>query len=431
MLELLRIRHFRNLWLGQIISRIGDAFYFIGPLFVVKKVFDDSAMVGYVAAVEALPFLLLGPFAGALADRIDRKKIMVWSDLLSALLLFAYLAYLFSLPGHPPRWPFFVAGFLLASIRVFFMPAKGASVPRLVPPDKLMNANAFSASSDQFAWLIGIMLVALLGVVAEHTGIMNFFRVMVLINALSFVWSVAYLFLLPPIIPERESVEGVHVFTDVVEGVKYAKTDKVIGLSLLATIGLGLFMSPFFVVYLETNKVWFGGHAAPLSIIEGCFIVGMLMMNFIIPKLKLTKPGMVYGVGLAVAGVNVILMGFSPLYPAYCLWNFFCGIAIGIVNVPMMTYQQLKVPDAYLGRIMSLGQLIWMSVQPIGNAVGGPLLAMFGIVKMHAFMGAGFAVTGAAPLLNKEFREAILPEVPSSDEGAEEPLVSPEVTTES
>lgn len=409
MLDLLSVRHFRNLWLGQAISRIGDAFYFIGPMFVVKRLFNDDAMVGFVGAVEALPFLLFGTIAGAIADRFDRKKIMLISDLLSVLILLVYLLFLIPYQDMLPRWPFYVVGFLLATVRVFFFPAKNASVPRLLPEEKLMGGNALNATTEQFAWLVGIMLTAAIGVLADVIGVVQYLKVMVLVNGLSFLGSAYYIYLLPSIEPERDKTEETHVFEDVVEGIRYAKTDKVIGLSLLATIGLGLFMSPFFVVYMETNRAWFGNKASPLAIIEACFVVGMLAMNFIIPKLNFQRPGMVYGIGLAVAGLNVFLMGLSPVYTVYCLWNLICGFAIGAVNVPMMTYQQLKVPDQYRGRIMSLGNLIWMSVQPLGMALGGWLLSMLGIVKMHLFMGAGFAATGAAPLLDKEFRDAVIP----------------------
>ena len=111
-------------------------------------------------------------------------------------------------------------------------------------------------------------------------------------------------------------------------------------------------------------------------------------------------------------------MGGSRFFGLYCLWNLICGFAIGGVDVPMRTYQQLKVPDEFRGRIMSLGQLIWMSVQPIGMALGGTLLGLLGIVKMHVFMGAGFALTGATPMLDKEFREATIPDQPSPTQDA-------------
>ncbi len=417
MLELLKIKDFRNLWIGQAISRIGDAFYFLGPLFVVKKVFNDDAMVGYVGAVEALPYLLFGTVGGALADRIDRKRIMVWSDLISSLLLFAYLAYLMTMPGSMPRWPFFVFGFLLATVRVFFFPAKNAAIPRLVPPDKLFNANVMSAVTDQFMWLIGNVSMVSMGILAETMGPIPFLKVLIFVNGLTFLLSMLFLTVLPAVVPQREEHHEQHMLTDIREGISYAKRDRVIGLSLLASFGLGLFMSPFFVVYLATNNSWFGGKAPQLAFIETCFIVGMLSMSFIIPHLKIKRAGMAYGVGLTIAGICVLLMGVSKIYAMYCIWNLICGFAIGGVDVPMRTYQQLKVPDEYRGRIMSLGQLIWMSVQPIGMSLGGTLLGLLGIVKMHIFMGTGFAISGAAPMLDKEFRESTIPDKPSTPQG--------------
>lgn len=409
--DLLRIRDFRNLWLGQTISRIGDAFYFVGPMFVVKKLFNDDAMVGYVLALESLPYLLLGPVAGAIADRFDRKKIMMWADLVAAIVLFVFLAYLLVLEGNPPRWPFYLFGPLLTTSRVFFFPAKNAVIPRVLPQEKLLEGNAMNASTDQIMWLVGNLLTAAFASVVQKYGPKQFLEVMVLVNAITFLWSVVYIFRLPSILPEREEVHEQDMLKDIREGIKYAKTDKVIGLSLLATVGLSFFMSPFFVVYLATNKAWFGDNAAGLAVIEACFIIGMLFMSFYLPRLNVKKAGLAFGIGMAVAGAMVALMGVSQNFYIYCFWNLICGFAIGLVNVPMMTYQQLRVPDEYRGRIGSLGNLIWMGVQPIGAACGGALLSFFGIVWMHILMGLGFGATGSAPLLSKEFREAEIPDV--------------------
>lgn len=408
--ELLRIRDFRNLWLGQTISRIGDAFYFVGPMFVVKKIFNDDSMVGYVLALESLPFLFLGPIAGALADRIDRKKLLMWADLSAAIVLFVFLAYLLLHQGDLPRWPFYLFGPLLSISRVFFFPAKNAVIPRVLPKDKLLEGNAMNASTDQIMWLVGNLLTAAFASVVSSYGPKQFLQIIVFVNALTFLWSVYYIFLLPKVLPEREEIHEQDMLKDIREGIKYAKTDKVIGLSLLATVGLALFMSPFFVVYMATNQAWFGEKPERLAIIEACFIIGMLFMSFYLPKLKLKKAGLAFGGGMAVAGLMVALMGVSQNFYLYCFWNLICGFAIGIVNVPMMTYQQLRVPDEYRGRIGSLGNLIWMGMQPIGAASAGKLLSIFGIVWMHILMGIGFGTTGSAPLLSKEFRDAEIPD---------------------
>ncbi|MEA2554611.1 MAG: transporter, family, macrolide efflux protein, partial [Fimbriimonadaceae bacterium] len=75
--ELLRIRGFRDLWLGQAISQIGDSIYYVAFMFMAQKVTGSIAMVGYVGSMEMLTYLLVGPYAGVIADRNERKRIML------------------------------------------------------------------------------------------------------------------------------------------------------------------------------------------------------------------------------------------------------------------------------------------------------------------------------------------------------------------
>src|SRR5207253_876223 len=88
--DVLRIRAFRDLWLGQAISQLGDSIYYVAFMFMAQQVTGKIAMVGYVGAMEMLPYLLIGPYAGVLADRLDRRKIMLLSDLTSATALVSF-----------------------------------------------------------------------------------------------------------------------------------------------------------------------------------------------------------------------------------------------------------------------------------------------------------------------------------------------------
>src|SRR5690242_13155186 len=128
----LRIRDFRNLWLGQTVSQFGDAVYGLLFLFMTDKITKRPELVGIVAAMTALPFLLFSPVAGVLADRIDRRRIMLFSDFSSAAILGGY-AVLLWFTREPPVWTLFVTPFLLSTVNAFFMPARGAAVPSVVP----------------------------------------------------------------------------------------------------------------------------------------------------------------------------------------------------------------------------------------------------------------------------------------------------------
>src|ERR1700678_2005521 len=105
--QILRIPAFRNLWLGQAVSQLGDAFYYVSFMFMVQKVTGSIAMVGYVGACETVPYLLFSLYGGVVADRLDRKRIMLWSDLLSGLAL-CLLAALVLVLGKPPLWSLFL-----------------------------------------------------------------------------------------------------------------------------------------------------------------------------------------------------------------------------------------------------------------------------------------------------------------------------------
>jgi MFS family permease len=386
-------------------------------MFVVKLLFDDNYMLGYLGAIEALPFLIFGPLAGMVADKMDRKALMMWSDLLGTAILVATLMYVFATPS-PPKWLFYVVGFSLSSTRVLFNPAKNASIPKLVPAEQLLGANSISTATDQFAWFLGVGVLGAVGLIAQGDAkeltlgvVRNIYLSVLSVNALSFVASALYIKLLPKIVAEAEQKESSATFLQqILQGINYCKTDKVIGLTLLAQIGISLCISPFFAVYLATNKKRFNNTLWGLTVIEVAFVLGLFCMSLWVGKKRLSRPGLAYGFGIAATGLTVALMGPDMGFGLYVFWNLMAGIAIGIVDPPMMTYQQLRIPDKVSGRVFALKFLIMMGVQPIGMAFAGKLIDRFGLTWMHVMMGIGFGLSGIAPLLNREFRESRISE---------------------
>ena len=407
MRELLQIPAFRALWLGQAISRLGDGLYFIGFLFMVRKVTGSDAMVGYVGAVEALPYLLLGPYAGTLADRLDRRAVMLYSDLVSGALLLV-LAGITMLAGAPPLWSLFLFGFLLSSARVFFMPAKNAAVPNLVPEDRLLAANSFAVATDQSLWLVSIGFSGAVLAALYELDRTLFYLSFMGANALSFLGSAWFIAQLPRIVAKRDAAPA-GAWRDIVEGVRYVRTRRFILLTLLAQIGITLAISPFFVVYLASNEKWFGGSPRSLAIIEVGFMLGMILVSLVVMRRRIERVGLAYSFGLGVGGFTVAMMAFFPTLWIFWLWNFAAGLAIGFVDLPTQTYIQATVPDALRGRVMSLKNLLMMGLQPVGMGLGGWFLKSFGIEAMYLAIGTGFGLSGMLPLLSRTFRETRMP----------------------
>ena len=162
MLTVLRQRDFSLLWFGGVLSVIGDYFLFIALPFFVYERTGSVLATGAMFAAETLPRLLFGSVAGVFVDRWDRKKTMVISDLSRALIL---LPLLVVAAGGPLALVYAVA-FVEASVSMFFLPAKSATIPNLVAERDLTAANSLDSLGEEVPSLIGPLLGgALLGVV--------------------------------------------------------------------------------------------------------------------------------------------------------------------------------------------------------------------------------------------------------------------------
>ena len=215
--HLLRIPAFRHLWLGQAISQLGDAFYYVSFMFMVQKVTGSITMVGFVGVCETAPFLLFSLYGGVVADRLNRKTIMLASDMLSGLTLCA-LAALVMVLGKPPVWSLMLTPFILSTVRSFFMPAKNAAIPALVPEDALLSANALSSITQSVVPMISLSLSAgVLSFFYEKSAQM-FLVTAVMLNSLSFFGSAFYIAKLPQLKAVREAIHDAHPWTDLKDG---------------------------------------------------------------------------------------------------------------------------------------------------------------------------------------------------------------------
>lgn len=408
--QVLEHRSFRDLWLGQSISQLGDAFYFVTFMFMAEKLTGTVSTAGLVGALEAIPYLLFSPYAGVLADRMDRRRIMWLSDIVCgvALLLFgAVLAF----NASPPIWLLCSVAFLLSTIRCFFLPAKSASIPNLIPKERVVEANAFSMTTQSLMPLIGLAFAASLMAPLYETSARWFFFTCVVINAVSFFGSSVYIARLPEILPDRKDGDQPHAWQDFKLGWGYLKTRRELQIWLAMLTVFRLFVSPFFVVHLAANKEWFGGKPSTLAWFEFSFFAGMIIASPIVGKLKVTKPTLTFSYGLAAVGAFVAAMAISPFFWPYVIWNVLCGLAVPYADIPMNAYMQLSVPDEFRGRMNSVTSMIGMGIMPIGMLMAGWMVEVIGIKWALVVMGAGMFFACLAGLLDKTYRDARMPEI--------------------
>lgn len=420
----LQYRSFRDLWLGQSISQLGDAFYFVTFMFMAEKLTGSLAMVGIVGALEAIPYLIFSPYAGVIADRVDRRRVMWLSDVVCGAALILFGAVL-ALNASPPIWLLCSVAFLLSTIRCFFLPAKSASIPNLIPKDKLAEANAFSMTTQSLMPLLGLAFAASLMAPLYTASPRWFFFACVMINATSFLGSSVYIARLPKIMPDRKDETPAHAMKDFALGWKYLQTRRELKVWLGMLTVFRLFVSPFFVVHLAANKEWFGGKPSTLAWFEFAFFFGMIIASPIVGKLRITRPTLTFSYGLAAVGAFVAAMAISPYFWPYVIWNVLCGLAVPYADIPMNTYLQLSVPDAYRGRMNSVTSMIGMGIMPIGMLLAGWMVEEIGIKWALVVMGGGMFFACLAGLLDRSYREARMPSTEPSS-GAPEEIVPSE-----
>ncbi|MCD4684458.1 MAG: MFS transporter [Anaerolineae bacterium] len=156
-------RDFRTLWIGQIISFLGDALAFNTMIFAIIRMANDAdkeygAIIGAIMVVSALPTLFLGMITGTVVDRSDRRKIMIRADIIRGVLAFSFLL----VTDIEHVWLFGLILIAINSVSTFFFPARTALLPLMLSKDELLAANALSQLTVTLSFVVGAAAAGIL-----------------------------------------------------------------------------------------------------------------------------------------------------------------------------------------------------------------------------------------------------------------------------
>lgn len=396
--------------MAQTVSLLGDSIYFLVFMFMAKQASGTNFEVGLVMTASAVPFLVLSPVAGVAADRFDRRAIMAVADFASAVLTLA-LAVIAWFDPVPSTWVIGTFAFLLSCVNAFFMPARMAAMPRLLPETHLAQGNAAFMVTQQVMWMLGTAFAATVLAFIESQFAGKFFFVAALFNALTFLFSSFWVLRLPKIIPlPSEHHEPKNGWGELKEGIRTVFANPVLKVALPANLVAQAFISGFFIAYLEANKLWFGGDFRQFAWIEMSFAIPMALMGFVVGRMTIRRPGLAYSLATGIVGVTVLMMAFGRELWAFMAWNALAGVVIPFAWLPLQTYIQAAFADAVRGRVSSAWVSSAMSVQPVGMLCVGPMIDGFGLAESIVVMGGGMALAGFAGLAFKGCREARMPE---------------------
>lgn len=358
-------KNFFLLWQGQLVSCLGDALYSIALGFWVLEKTGSSGIMGGVMASIAIPRIILGPFAGVIVDRFDRKKIILLGDFIRGLgmIFVAYGAF----QGFLEVWMVLVVGIICGASSAFFNPSVMSVMPDIVPTDKLIQANSAYQMATSTTNLIGSMsggfLFSILGA-----------PVMFLINGVSYlISSFTEVFISVPKV--KHDKKHLTLKEDFVDGFKFIAKLK----GLLALIGVATILNFLFGIFSVLLMPWFSQEASlgvvKYGIMSGVNSFGMVcsMLLLSLIKIKTNKKFIIYVTTLLGSVSSAFLGTLSNNFYGICIFYFLCFGFMAISNTITTSTIQIIVPQNMRGKVNSLLVTACTSIQPLGILFGGLL----------------------------------------------------------
>ncbi len=410
---------FRHLFIGQVISQTGDWFNSVALFTLLLSLTGSGEAVGYILILKLLPVFFVGPLAGVVADRYDRKKVMIATDIVRGILVLGFL-----LVDRPEQvWIVYVLTALEVAVAAFFEPARSAAIPSIVSRGELIAANALSGASWSITLAVGASLG---GVVTGAFGRETAF----IINAISFFVSAAFIMLARfPSRPEaarrpsKLSFASALGVADMVEGARYLKSNsRILGLLMVKSAwGLG-----GGVLLLLTI---FGKQIFPIGL-DGSTSIGLLyaargfgaMIGPVIARrFTGSSPRTMMNAITASFFISALFYLFFARADRFWVALLFVtgSHSGGSINwVYSSTLLQMSVPDRFLGRVFAIEMAMVTLTMSVSTYLTGWGLDYAGLSPrtMATILGLSFLVPGFAYLIMQgriNMEEAIEPD-PSS-----------------
>jgi len=391
--DLLKIRDFRQLWFGQIVSDLGDSMTNLALLLLVNHLTGSTAALATMAIMLALPSLTFGLFAGVIVDRVDRKRIMIISDMLRGVFVLGFML----VDGPEKIWVLYSIGFIQASVATFFNPARGALIPNIVPKEGLLSANSISQTSRIIFGLLGMGLAGLIiGQFEQYRLIFSldavtFFISMLLISRIRYAHQVG---------AEKDPINVKHIFSELREGLKLTFSNRLLTGAIIAfavtMLGLGavnILLVPLLINDLMVPETWFA--AIELSQTAGMILAGILVATLA----SRLKPTWILAVALILLGIDVALMSLPTQVWHIMIILFFAGLVITPLQAAGSTIIQTAVPDEVRGRTGSANNALITSAQLVSMGLAGVLADILGARMVFVLGGALVSLAGFAAML--------------------------------
>ena len=378
---------YRRLWIGQTISLLGNGVTMVAVPYQLYQLTHSTLLLGLLGLCNLVPLLVAPLIGGAFADSVDRRQLILWSEvaLAASSALFAVNA---ALP-HPQVWALFALEAVATLFGGFGWPALRSAVPRLVRPDQVTAAMALQSVQGNLSRVAG---PALGGGLIAGIGITGTYVVDAVSFAASILAVVAMPRLTPPAGTERAS------FRTVAEGFRFVRTQKaMLGIFLLDTNAMIFGMPRALFPAIALQRL--GGDASILGLLYAAPYVGALTATMLSGWLHRVRR---MGIGVA---VSAAAWGFAVLWFGFCtsLWPALAALAVAgggdMVSAVLRSTMVIDVtPDAMRGRVAGIELMQVTSAPALGDLEAGGLASATSI-RFSVVSGGVACVAGTALIL--------------------------------
>ena len=360
-----RSADFRRLWTGSSLSIIGGQMTGFAVTLQVYRMTHSSVAVGGVGLASGAPLVLLGLFGGAIADAVDRRRLVLFTNW-GAIVVSALLA-VQAFVGLGLLWPLYALVAVQSLLGAVGAPARRTFVPRLLAPDQVPAGVALNQLSFQAGMMLGPVLA---GLVTAAGGL----RMCYLADVVSFAGTLYALARLPPMPPQGGAARpGVAA---VVEGLRFIRRTPVLAGIFLADLDAMVLGMPF-ALFPALNAAHFGGAPQTLGLLSAAPAIGGLAGSALSgPVGHIDRPGRallaavtVWGAAIAAFGlVHTLWLGLGLLVIA--------GAADTISVIFRATIVQVATPDRYRGRVSGVDFVIGAGGPQLGNFRAGAVASL-------------------------------------------------------
>lgn len=424
-----RNRNFRLLFIGQTISQLGDWFNSVAVFALLLDLTGSATAVAWMMIVQFLPMALVGPLAGVVVDRVDRRRLMIVTDIVRGVLILGLL-----LVRTADRvWLAYVVMALTVTGSAFFEPARTATIPNVTRKDELMSANALSSAAWAAMLAVGASIGGLVTALAGRD-------VAFVINSVSFFVSAGFISRTtydstPATKPPLRGWLALTGLPDLVEGLRYVSRVRHVAALMFVKAGWGLAGGVLLLLTIFGQRIFpvGGSTAAGIGVLYGARGIGAALGPIALRWMLGQTPTVMrraIGPSYFVVGGFYIGLAAATSLPVAALFVLLAHVGGSVLWVFSTVLLQMEVVDRFRGRVFAVElALVTLTSSISSYATAHALDVLQWSPRAASFaLGASFAAPGLLWLLmNARWRPADHIEPPSSTMSAEEELLESHV----